>query len=43
VGTSFGYLGRTQPVGRSPRAKDAATAAALWTLSEQLTKTQFPL
>lgn len=43
VGPRFGYLGRTQPVGRSRRAKDAAMAAELWALSEQLTKTQFPL
>lgn len=43
VGPRFGYLGRTQPIARSRRAKDAATAAALWALSEQLTKTQFPL
>ncbi|AAS03297.1 oxidoreductase [Mycobacterium avium] len=43
VGPRFGYLGRTQPVGRSRRAKDAGMAAALWALSEQLTKTEFPL
>src|SRR6185437_11407243 len=43
VGPRFGYLGRTQPVGRSPRAKDAATATALWELSEQLTGAKFPL
>lgn len=43
VGPRFGYLGRTQPVGRSRRARDAATAAALWELSEQLTGTKFPL
>lgn len=43
VGPRFGYLGRTQPVGRSRRAQDAATAAALWELSEQLTGTKFPL
>lgn len=43
VGPRFGYLGRTQPVGRSRRAKDAAAAAALWELSEQLTGTEFPL
>jgi hypothetical protein len=36
-------MGRTQPVGRSRRARDSATAAALWSLSEQLTKTTFPL
>jgi len=32
-GPRFGYVGRTQPVGRSRRAQDAATAAALWELS----------
>ena len=43
VGPRFGYLGRTQPVDRSRRARDTATAAALWELSEQLTSTKFPL
>ncbi|MGE2815374.1 oxidoreductase [Mycobacterium heidelbergense] len=43
VGPRFGYVGRTQPVGRSRRARDAAAAAALWELSEQLTGTKFPL
>ncbi len=43
VGPRFGYLGRTQPVGRSPRAQSATTATALWQLSEQLTDTKFPL
>ncbi len=43
VGPRFGYLGRTQPVGHSRRARDAATAAALWDLSEQLTGVKFPL
>jgi NAD(P)-dependent dehydrogenase (short-subunit alcohol dehydrogenase family) len=43
VGPRFGYLGRTQPIGRSRRAKDPAMAAALWELSEQLTGTKFPL
>ncbi|MBW0017049.1 MAG: SDR family NAD(P)-dependent oxidoreductase [Mycobacterium sp.] len=42
VGPRFGYLGRTQPVGRSRAARDASTAAALWELSEQLTGTKFP-
>ena len=32
-----------EPVGRSPLAKRAATAAALWELSERLTETKFPL
>ena len=43
VGPRFGYLGRTQPVGRSKAARDAGTAKALWELSEQLTGTKFPL
>ncbi|OMC15737.1 oxidoreductase [Mycobacterium sp. SP-6446] len=43
VGPRFGYVGRSQPVGRSRRARDAAVAAALWELSEQLTGTKFPL
>lgn len=43
VGPRFGYLGRTQPIPRSRRAKDPATAQALWELSEQLTGTKFPL
>ena len=43
VGPRFGYVGRTQPVGRSRRALDPATATALWKLSEQLTETKFPL
>ncbi|OBI94875.1 oxidoreductase [Mycobacterium asiaticum] len=42
IGPRFGYLGRTQPVGRSRRARDPQTAAALWELSERLTDTQFP-
>ena len=43
VGPRFGYLGRTQPVGRSRRAQDAAAATALWELSEQLANAKFPL
>jgi NAD(P)-dependent dehydrogenase (short-subunit alcohol dehydrogenase family) len=43
IGPRFGYLGRTQPVGRSRRAQDTSTAGALWELSEQLTGTKFPL
>ncbi len=43
VGPRFGLYGRTQPTWRNPRAKRAATAAALWDLSEQLTVTKFPL
>lgn len=43
IGPRFGYLGRTQPTGRSRAARDAKMAAALWDLSEQLTGTTFPL
>jgi NAD(P)-dependent dehydrogenase (short-subunit alcohol dehydrogenase family) len=43
VGPRFGMVGRTQPVGRSARARRADTANALWELSEQLTGTTFPL
>ena len=43
VGPRFGMVGRTQPVGRSPRARRSDTASALWELSEQLTGTKFPL
>jgi NAD(P)-dependent dehydrogenase (short-subunit alcohol dehydrogenase family) len=43
VGPRFGILGRTQPVFRSPAARNAATATALWDVSEQLTGTKFPL
>jgi NAD(P)-dependent dehydrogenase (short-subunit alcohol dehydrogenase family) len=43
VGPRFGWVGRTQPVGRSRRAQSPATATALWELSEQLTGTKFPL
>ncbi len=43
IGPRFGYVGRTQPVGRSRRAQSATTATALWELSEQLTGTKFPL
>lgn len=42
IGPRFGYLGRTQPVGRSRRARDPQTAKSLWELSERLTDTQFP-
>ena len=43
IGPSFGIGGRSRPVGRSPLAKRAATAGALWELSERLTDTKFPL
>jgi len=35
--------GPTGPSPRSPLARDANTARALWQLSEQLTGTEFPL
>ncbi len=43
VGPRFGLYGRTQPTWRNWSAKRATTAAALWELSEQLTRTKFPL
>jgi NAD(P)-dependent dehydrogenase (short-subunit alcohol dehydrogenase family) len=43
VGPKFGFRGPTQPTGRSRAAQSAATATALWELSEQLTATKFPL
>jgi len=43
IGPRFGSLGHTKPVGRSPLAKRADTAKALWELSEQLTDTKFSL
>jgi NAD(P)-dependent dehydrogenase (short-subunit alcohol dehydrogenase family) len=43
IGPAFGMFGRSRPVGRSPLAKRAGTAAALWELSERLTDTKFPL
>ena len=43
IGPRFGLSGTTQPVGRSPRARNAGTATALWELSEQLTGTKFLL
>jgi NAD(P)-dependent dehydrogenase (short-subunit alcohol dehydrogenase family) len=43
IGPRFGQFGRTQAVGRSPRARDAKKATALWELSEQLTDTKFAL
>ncbi|BAV40266.1 oxidoreductase [Mycobacterium ulcerans] len=42
VGPRFGYVGPTRSVGRSRRAKNAVTAAALLELSEQLTGAEFP-
>jgi NAD(P)-dependent dehydrogenase (short-subunit alcohol dehydrogenase family) len=43
IGPRFVIVGRTQPVARSPLARRAATASALWELSERLTDTKFPL
>ncbi|OBH85422.1 oxidoreductase [Mycobacterium scrofulaceum] len=43
VGPRFGLYGRTQPTWRNWPAKRAGTAKALWNLSEQLTRTAFPL
>ena len=43
VGPRFGLWGRSQPIWRTWLAKRAATAAALWERSEQLTGTKFPL
>jgi NAD(P)-dependent dehydrogenase (short-subunit alcohol dehydrogenase family) len=41
VGPRFAMRGPTGPTGRSPLAKSATTARALWDLSEQLTSTKF--
>lgn len=43
IGPRFAMWGPTGPVPRSPLARDRTKAAALWTLSEQLTGTSFPL
>jgi len=43
IGPKFGARGPVSTVGRSSLARDAKTASALWTLSEQLTGTEFPL
>ena len=43
IGPRLGARGPVSEVGRSPLARDAKTARALWTLSEQLTGTEFPL
>jgi NAD(P)-dependent dehydrogenase (short-subunit alcohol dehydrogenase family) len=44
IGPRFGFWGPTGPTAlRSPLARDAKTAAALWELSEQLTDTKFAL
>ncbi|AFM18902.1 dehydrogenase of unknown specificity, short-chain alcohol dehydrogenase like protein [Mycolicibacterium chubuense NBB4] len=43
IGPRFAMRGRTGDAWRSPLARDGDKAAALWTLSEQLTGTEFPL
>jgi NAD(P)-dependent dehydrogenase (short-subunit alcohol dehydrogenase family) len=43
VGPRYAMRGGTQLVGRSPLARNAKTAAALWDLSAQLTGTHFAL
>ena len=43
IGPKFSMRGPTGLVSRSPLARNAKTAAALWDLSEQLTGTGFPL
>ncbi|HKV18076.1 MAG TPA: oxidoreductase [Mycobacterium sp.] len=43
VGPRFTMWGPSGPTLRSPLARDAAKAAGLWTLSEQLTDTKFAL
>ncbi|HEV7852931.1 MAG TPA: oxidoreductase [Mycobacterium sp.] len=43
IGPRFVSRGRTGPTLRSPLARDAKRAAALWELSEQLTGTKFAL
>jgi NAD(P)-dependent dehydrogenase (short-subunit alcohol dehydrogenase family) len=44
IGPRFAMWGPTGPTPlRSPLARDAKKAAALWELSEQLTETKFPL
>ena len=43
IGPRFVVRGPTGPTSRSPLARDAKRAAALWELSEQLTGTKFGL
>ncbi|MGV0805879.1 oxidoreductase [Mycolicibacterium setense] len=43
IGPRFGQFGPSGPVGRSPLARRAGSQRALWELSEQLTKTTYPL
>ncbi|WP_059021860.1 oxidoreductase [Mycobacterium sp. M26] len=42
IGPRFVMRGPTGPTFRTPLAQDTKTARALWTLSEQLTGTEFP-
>jgi hypothetical protein len=42
IGPKFTMRGPTGPTPRSPLARNAKTATALWDLSEQLTGTAFP-
>ncbi len=43
VGPRFGYVGPSGPTGRSPLARNRATARGLWELSERLTGVPFGL
>lgn len=43
IGPRFSMFGPTTATWRSPLARDRSKAAGLWTLSEQLTGTEFPL
>ena len=43
IGPRYAMRGRTGPSPRTPLARNRAKAAALWTLSEQLTGVEFPL
>ena len=43
IGPRFSMFGPTVATWRSPLARDRGKAAGLWTLSEQLTGTEFPL
>jgi NAD(P)-dependent dehydrogenase (short-subunit alcohol dehydrogenase family) len=43
IGPKFAMRGPTGRAARTPLARDEKTAKALWTLSEQLTSTEFPL
>ena len=43
IGPRYGARGPVGPVARSPLARSDDTARALWLLSEELTRTEFPL